>query len=273
MKCFNAGQTYRSENLISQQYFRKIFSFDNIARHPNDDIRITFRREDRDRQSFLTYSGPAQSSSSSSSSSEQHLTPAFSYFLSRAKDPHTAMLKLLWTQRGNHDTPIEDEEDSEDEEEPTPSGACGRISTAMGRIISDPSVLDELSVTEAQRRGEREQRQARSLLRSREDAIEFPLAHLLKELKIMNVDDTRPTKNHLHSFYLNHLKGIPLLWPERFQISHNRAQIVDGLFRMIEKNPDVFAPVSANGEVVSFNSHMVVSFRFLTVFAPFEAAS
>ena len=42
---------------------------------------------------------------------------------------------------------------------------------------------------------------------------------------------------------------------------------------MIEKNPDVFAPVSANGEVVSFNSHMVVSFRFLTVFAPFEAAS
>src|SRR3989338_10948861 len=31
------GQTDRSENLISQQYFHEIFSFDNIARHPNDE--------------------------------------------------------------------------------------------------------------------------------------------------------------------------------------------------------------------------------------------
>ena len=101
------------------------------------------------------------------------------------------MFKLLWTRRKNRDTPIEDAEASDEEEEPTPRGACGRISTAMGRIISDPSLIDELSLTETQRREEKEERQARSLLRSREGAIEFPLTRFLKELKIMNDDDPK----------------------------------------------------------------------------------
>ena len=76
----------------------------------------------------------------------------------------------------------------------------------------------------------------------------------------------------MNKFYMIHLKNITLTWPRKFQSSDNRPQIVESLFRMIEMNPAVFTPVSANGEVVTFKSPTVVSFRFAVSDAPADQA-
>ena len=75
----------------------------------------------------------------------------------------------MWTNRGlNHQPPIEDDVLTSDSDDDTPVvlGLAGRISTADGRILSDPTIILELQRMEHERSQEQLRRAERAAQRA-----------------------------------------------------------------------------------------------------------
>src|SRR3989338_10087029 len=151
------GQEVNLEVKIFPVMSKQIFSKQNIAKHPQQDIEISFSREDRQWTNFLSISQVPVDQN----------TAVFRYYLERSGDRRNTIGTLIWTNRGlNHQPQIEDDVLTSDSDDDTPVGSCGRISTADGRILSDPNIILELQRMEHERSQEQLRRAERAAQRA-----------------------------------------------------------------------------------------------------------
>jgi hypothetical protein len=253
LKTFATGIQFRDQGIISKQFFNRIFTMKNICAHPDEDILISFTKEDKNWQRFVNHHAPTGTSE-----------PSLTYFLRRSRDPRATMAKLLWTDRRLVEDLILETDDAEsDDEDPEPAsrGACGRISTANGRIISDPQVLEQLALAETERQTELTNRLERQTVRETENAAERPLTLILRKLEICGAN-SRPTRAHMVSFFNVHLRSLPLTWPHPFPATGKRSAMAGALIIMIRENPRFFTPTSAAGTPSETSSALTASYVF-----------
>ena len=137
----------------------------------------------------------------------------------------------MWTDRGlNHQPPIEDDVLTSDSDDDTPVvlGLAGRISTADGRILSDPTIILELQRMEHERSQEQLRRAERAAQREIDDADELPIRLLLRKLSILEGTD-RPTKAHMLRLYTQYLSSCGGSWTIAFDKNGVRNRMVESL--------------------------------------------
>ncbi|MCW0216871.1 MAG: hypothetical protein OJI67_00990, partial [Prosthecobacter sp.] len=236
---FKVGFPFRGSALPSVKMIKKILNPENICAHPTADIHVSFTEEDVAWNNFVELSSFPVTGH----------TTIFSYFLQRSGDRRSSIGTLMWTKRSLNVLPQVSEDDihssSDDDEEPTeapllevhnlPRGACGRISTADGRIISDPQVLQEIEQIERNRRAEEERRAQRSEEREISDALERPLITILQRLNLLPRDG-RATKAIFVQLYTQHLQHSGGVWRRSFPLNGLRTSMVESLLRFVDDN-------------------------------------
>src|SRR3989338_9179546 len=138
----------------------------------------------------------------------------------------------------------DEEDDDQANSEGNSRGACGRISTADGRIISDPQVLEEIERLEEARREEARQRAERTEERERSDAYELPLTSILRSLNIVP-RGVRPTKAHLIRLYTDYLEKRLGTWRMLFPLHGLRKNMVQSLLFFLVDNREMMHALSS----------------------------
>ena len=245
LKQFKTGEPFRHPTAIPPtNLLQKILSPENICAHPQADIQICFKQEETSWNNFVALSNL---------STEGHTT-VFSYFLQRSGNRRrSAIGSLMWNNRRltGPDASIDNDIHSSDEEdddqansEGNSRGACGRISTADGRIISDPQVLEEIERLEEARREEARQRAERTEERERSDAYELPLTSILRSLNIVP-RGVRPTKAHLIRLYTDYLEQRGGTWRMLFPLHGLRKNMVQSLLFFLVDNREMMQALSS----------------------------